>query len=398
MQISKSWGNTSYDSYNRVSYSHTGTVLDVISDTRSSLVRTPRGRWRPPTSYSRNVEADCNTLSLTADVKQYAWYGVNTGTYAGANNCSGQWLQAVPSFPASLESNAILKARLNLKSETVSLSQNLGEAGQTARMVVSTCSRLAHAVRAVRHLDPKEAAKALGVSGRNIKSLKAPFDMWLELQYGWKPMLQDVHDATKAVSDAIAGGGPPRRTVISTSKQRDVTFRDIYAINVPCCNVRIRKRTEVEHKCKVRLDYELNNSLIQTASALGLTNPASLAWELLPFSFVADWFIPVGDFLSQLDADFGWTFKGGSCSRKTTVRHKVQSCTVEPDSSGLAVSGYAYGSGGGYQMAFNRTTYGSSPYPDWRVLGNKFSKESDTHVANGIALLTNAFLDHQGRK
>jgi len=30
---------------------------------------------------------------------------------------------------------------------------------------------------------------------------------------------------------------------------------------------------------------------------LGLTNPEMVMWELLPYSFVADWFIPIGDWM-----------------------------------------------------------------------------------------------------
>ena len=32
---------------------------------------------------------------------------------------------------------------------------------------------------------------------------------------------------------------------------------------------------------------------------LSLDNPAVLAWEALPYSFVVDWFIPIGDYLNE---------------------------------------------------------------------------------------------------
>jgi hypothetical protein len=37
---------------------------------------------------------------------------------------------------------------------------------------------------------------------------------------------------------------------------------------------------------------------INEAALVGLTDPASLIWEKLPYSFVADWILPVGDYLS----------------------------------------------------------------------------------------------------
>jgi hypothetical protein len=48
-----------------------------------------------------------------------------------------------------------------------------------------------------------------------------------------------------------------------------------------------------------------------------LSNPAALAWELVPYSFVVDWMIPVGDYLSSLDAVNGLTFRRGTLSRST---------------------------------------------------------------------------------
>lgn len=74
-------------------------------------------------------------------------------------------------------------------------------------------------------------------------------------------------------------------------------------------------------KCRMRVIYEysLGNSVFHNLSSFGVTNPASLAWELLPFSFVVDWFLPVGDFLSSLDAEFGMTFRRGIYSSQTDV-------------------------------------------------------------------------------
>jgi hypothetical protein len=40
----------------------------------------------------------------------------------------------------------------------------------------------------------------------------------------------------------------------------------------------------------------------------GLLDPASVAWELLPFSFVADWFIPIGSYLAK--RSFAQSLKG----------------------------------------------------------------------------------------
>ena len=366
---------------------HSGTSDETRSDVRSALVRTPRGRWRPPTSYSRSVRSGANTVHLVVHNETVISGVKYKADYTGANNCSGFWYAAPPSFPPTLEARAIMKARIKAKGESVNIAQNFGERDQLARQTMTTLGRLYDGVRAVRHLDPVAAAAALGVRGRSMRNLKVPFDMWLELQYGWKPLLSDIHSATTALSHSVAER-KPSKTIIATQTEKVVGESVISASNVPTCIARLTRRTETEHKCKIRFDLELDNPLLKQATELGLTNPAELAWELLPFSFVADWFVPVGSFLSQLDASFGWAFKGGSISKKTTMKTRCTSVSLIPDSSGAKPSGYGYASGKGYQMNFSRSTYSSMPFPDYRALAPKSPfDDSGQHVANGIALL-----------
>jgi hypothetical protein len=41
---------------------------------------------------------------------------------------------------------------------------------------------------------------------------------------------------------------------------------------------------------------------LEKASNFTLGNPLEIGWELVPFSFVVDWMIPIGDYLISLDA------------------------------------------------------------------------------------------------
>jgi len=49
---------------------------------------------------------------------------------------------------------------------------------------------------------------------------------------------------------------------------------------------------------------------VQAFKRLGLLNPVAVLWEVVPLSFVVDWFIPIGTYLASLDAMAGvsiWT-------------------------------------------------------------------------------------------
>jgi hypothetical protein len=50
------------------------------------------------------------------------------------------------------------------------------------------------------------------------------------------------------------------------------------------------------------------------SSALGLSSPLMNAWEIVPFSFVADWFLPIGDTFQRIERKLGLHETVRSCS------------------------------------------------------------------------------------
>jgi hypothetical protein len=49
------------------------------------------------------------------------------------------------------------------------------------------------------------------------------------------------------------------------------------------------------------LQYEMYEEM-SVARQLGMLDPASVVWEIVPYSFVVDWFVPFGTYLSNLNA------------------------------------------------------------------------------------------------
>jgi len=354
--------------------------VETWTETRTPLVRTPHGRWRPPTNYSRSGESGyvktydghCQLRYLDTNVPPHPTRKVG----GGGKNASGSYFTTLPPLPSNFESRAIIKARLKLKSQNVNLAQAYAERGQTVRLVAENLGRLYRMVK-------------------DVKRLKLPkkedfFNHWLELQYGWKPLLSDCYGAMDALTKD-SDANKSMVTVKATIKSEDY-FEKVLSdtIGAQCSVV---KSHRVEHKAFIRLDFIPTDLPTSTLTQLGLTNPLSIAWELLPWSFVADWFIPIGDYLSSLDATAGWIFKGGSFSSKTTMKTKALSVSYEQsDNPGLlGLSGSITVEGEGRQYRFNRKAYSSAPLPTLPSLA-KLDKSSPMHVANGIALLMSAII------
>lgn len=65
-------------------------------------------------------------------------------------------------------------------------------------------------------------------------------------------------------------------------------------------------------QCHYSIVYDLPTGVLQDLNQLGLTNPVEVVWELVPYSFVVDWFLDVGGWVSSLSAAVGVTFVEGS--------------------------------------------------------------------------------------
>lgn len=109
---------------------------------------------------------------------------------------------------------------------------------------------------------------------------------FLEMRYAWEPALNDVYEASKAF-EQISNG--PRTT--RTHKGQRVVLNKTYWTNyckVP--QVITAKRSYI---------FEMYEEM-SVARQMGLGNPASILWERIPYSFVVDWFIPIGTYLELI--------------------------------------------------------------------------------------------------
>jgi hypothetical protein len=76
-------------------------------------------------------------------------------------------------------------------------------------------------------------------------------------------------------------------------------------------------------KIRYTVYFQIDYPEMPNITRLGLTNPPQLAWELIPFSFVFDWLLPIGDWLSSLDATVGLRFSDGSKSVKRDLTRTI---------------------------------------------------------------------------
>jgi hypothetical protein len=309
----------------------------------------------------------------------------------GAANASGTYLAPLPPVPQYLRDGAIQSALNRLKDGDFNAAQVVAERSQVARMTRDNLDTMRKEVDNIRKGPEKPRPPRRGEKPRkpgfkdSLDRLNARHisGKYLELVYGWRPLLSDVRGAVEALCFHEAKDNEYFVTVKGSRREGFYQPREVVH-QVAGVNFVVKSSLRGNHSVKVRLDYVKNNAPLVAFSQLGLTNPLLLAWELLPYSFVADWFFPVGNYLNILDADYGWSFKGGSMSRITRGSQRAQSAHVHPMHAGAGITGGLSARGRSYQMFFRRDVYSESPLP---ALPRFKPAANAEHVFNGIALL-----------
>lgn len=128
---------------------------------------------------------------------------------------------------------------------------------------------------------------------------------WMEYRYGIVPLFKDIESILKLVDDRIADFHEQMmRKVRKEVGPRTQTYKQKTFETLPnqmtCFAFEETRFTE--YKLYSKVFYRRTNSVWHQLNALGL-NPASagsLMWELVPLSFVVDWFVNVGDWLKAI--------------------------------------------------------------------------------------------------
>lgn len=118
---------------------------------------------------------------------------------------------------------------------------------------------------------------------------------WLQYQYGWKPLMSTVYDvcneSSRVVLDALTEvKGKAKLPLDGTERVNCIVLNQ----SVPSYRT---------GKGKQACTYEVTLApRYWDVGRWSTLNPVSLAWELVPYSFVVDWFYDVGSYLRNLES------------------------------------------------------------------------------------------------
>lgn len=169
---------------------------------------------------------------------------------------------------------------------------------EAANMVRKNALKLVHAYKLLKKGKFRQFCRTLGISAKRPKSRQDNIpSLWLEYSYGWAPLLSDVFtmlDQTFEVPGAFIR--KVYRKTVDYSGMNNTTFDKCSVSGTVSCRGVATAWVSVDVPA------------VQAISQYGITNPIAVAWEAVPFSFVVDWFAPIGDFINSLGATAGLSF------------------------------------------------------------------------------------------
>jgi len=175
---------------------------------------------------------------------------------------------------------------------------NLAELQQAVGMVTGRCLQMADFLRHLRRGDFIGAAATLKVpTPKKVSTKKAFASNYLEFHFGWAPLMNDIFTSVDILQSPI-------RDIAAVGKGMTVQKR-----NTMSQNDSIRWVTEHKFYSQYGSLFAVTNPNLYLANQLGLVNPLVVAWELIPFSFVVDWFVNVSQFCAAGSDLFGVTTK-----------------------------------------------------------------------------------------
>ena len=176
----------------------------------------------------------------------------------------------------------------NVRSDPASLGINIAEMEKSLSMITRRAAQCYQGYHMLRKGNFRYFLRTFGIKAkRKHKNLvKSQVDqassLWLEYSYGWKPAFQDIWDAGNAMGQPVPGG-------MCWGQGKESYSVDHYACTFS---------TSV--RCRQGAFVSVSNPNLYLLQQLGVANPAVVAWEVVPFSFVIDWVFDVGTFLGAL--------------------------------------------------------------------------------------------------
>jgi hypothetical protein len=179
-----------------------------------------------------------------------------------------------------------------------SLGVTFGSMGQTVDMIVDRCGKLRDFFSL--HRTSKRRRRRRPKREDKFSRQKLASDV-LEGEFGWVPLVTDIYHAM------VTACSVPDSTWVRASSRFQRYDTDINNGSPVITNVRSGSA-----RCTIAASVTIDNPNVWLLNRLGLINPLTVAWDLVPWSFVVNMFVNLNSLISSLTDFVGLQFN--NCS------------------------------------------------------------------------------------
>lgn len=219
---------------------------------------------------------------------------------------------------------AYAKFVTNLKGDTASLGVTLGGWSQSWAMIAKSANSIAKIAKSALRKE-QQRERALEVLRKRVKGRTlgrrdllplGSANVFLEWKFGWIPLIGDIYAAAQALGDEIPGDWIHARASDSGAVQE---VPPGYGSYVP-----YGLKWSSRGKCRVAIaaQVRIDNPNLWLLNKLGLINPAVVAWDLVPWSFVANMFVNINAVMNSFTDFVGMSLTNSSVTTRWDVNEQ----------------------------------------------------------------------------
>lgn len=174
-------------------------------------------------------------------------------------------------------------------------------------------------------------------------------DAWLELQFGLSPLMEDIAACIEVLLRTDFDAAPVR---VSATRVADYEYHESYYAPAPSFRKVGFVEVVAQSGAKVRQQAipVVINGDVALAGQLGLLNLPYVLWDAVPFSFLVDWFVPIGNFLSAQTLDYGYTVRDGVYSQRVGGSARATHWFENDTDWASKAHAFAYSRGNGFRL------------------------------------------------
>lgn len=327
----------------------------------SSPVRMIKGSpWRDPTSYTRWVQKlhgivggnQTRQTGFIKEVRNNIPLPIGAEVFYPRIYPSG--LGRAP-IQSDIRNQAETECLIKIGNRKTDLGTALVESVKTLGMVAETSSSLFRAFIAFKRGNWGAIPGHLGMSRRDIID-GGWANQFLKWKFGWLPLMDDIHGGIELLKQKLE---PAQFIHAERTIHDNVTLPEFQSYGG------FRTSGSAKSRTTVRLTGRLSDVTLREMNQANVINPASVIWESVPFSFLIDWAMPIGNWLEGISATAGLDFVGGSLSH---TAEGSASCTL-PKPDGWEGTETRWSS---EFFSFERIAYGGWPKPLPYAVQNPF--------------------------